>query len=141
MQTVLRLYICVDQAQRFCYTGRGIRFKLVFVHALGTMIFARRHWRTCCNPAHKKNYTKALGLKLFKLSRKSVHVVCLLDFYKLASTQLLICNSLLNPSPVWLLHIFMYISDEILVFDQENNFYLKSLIILITCLEDNLWIS
>ena len=35
----------------------------------------------------------------------------------------------------------MYISDEILVFDQENNFYLISLIILITCLEDNLWIS
>ena len=35
----------------------------------------------------------------------------------------------------------MYISDEILVFDQENNFYLKSLIIFITCLEDNLWIS
>ena len=35
----------------------------------------------------------------------------------------------------------MYISDEKLVFDQENNFYLKSLIILITSLEDNLWIS
>ena len=35
----------------------------------------------------------------------------------------------------------MYISDEILVFDQENNFYLKSLIIRITCLEDNLWMS
>ena len=35
----------------------------------------------------------------------------------------------------------MYISDEILVFDQEDNFYLKSSIILITCLEDNLWIS
>ena len=35
----------------------------------------------------------------------------------------------------------MYISDEILVFDQENNFYLKSLIILITSLEDNLWMS
>ena len=35
----------------------------------------------------------------------------------------------------------MYISDEILVFDQENNFYLKSLIILITFLEDDLWIS
>ena len=35
----------------------------------------------------------------------------------------------------------MYISDEILVFDQENNFYLKSLFILITCLEDNLWMS
>ena len=35
----------------------------------------------------------------------------------------------------------MYISDEILVFDQENNFYPKSLIILITCLEDNLWMS
>ena len=34
----------------------------------------------------------------------------------------------------------MYISDEILVFDQEN-FYLKSLIIRITCLEDNLWMS
>ena len=35
----------------------------------------------------------------------------------------------------------MYISDEKLVFDQENNFYLKSLIILITSLEDNLWMS
>ena len=35
----------------------------------------------------------------------------------------------------------MYISDEELVFDQENNFYLISLIIIITCLEDNLWIS
>ena len=35
----------------------------------------------------------------------------------------------------------MYISDQILVFDQENNFYLKSLIILITCLEDNLGMS
>ena len=35
----------------------------------------------------------------------------------------------------------MYISDEKLVLDQENNFYLKSLIILITSLEDNLWIS
>ena len=35
----------------------------------------------------------------------------------------------------------MYISDEILVFDQENNFYLIRLIILITCLEDNLWMS
>ena len=34
----------------------------------------------------------------------------------------------------------MYIS-EILVFDQENNFYLKSLIIRITSLEDNLWMS
>ena len=35
----------------------------------------------------------------------------------------------------------MYISDEKLLFDQENNFYLISLIIFITCLEDNLWIS
>ena len=35
----------------------------------------------------------------------------------------------------------MYISDEKLVLDQENNFYLKSLIILITSLDDNLWIS
>ena len=66
-----------------------------------TRMFARRSQRTCCNPAHtKKNWIKALGLKLFKLSRESVHAVCLLDFYKLASTQLLIYNSLLNPSPV-----------------------------------------
>ena len=54
MQIVLRLYICVDQAQRFCHTGHGIRFKLVFVHALAAMMFARRSQRICCNPAHKK---------------------------------------------------------------------------------------
>ena len=35
----------------------------------------------------------------------------------------------------------MYISDEKLVFDQDKNFYLISLIILITFLEDDLWIS
>ena len=54
MQIVLRLYICVDQAQQFCYTGRGIRFKLVFVHALAAMMFTRRSQRICCHPAHKK---------------------------------------------------------------------------------------
>ena len=35
----------------------------------------------------------------------------------------------------------MYISDEKLVFDQDKNFYLISLIILTACLEDDLWIS
>ena len=98
MQIVLRLYICVDQAQRFCHTGRGIRFKLVFVHALAAMMFARRSQREYAAIQHTKNNSiKALGLKLYKSSRESVHAVCLLDFYKLASRQLLICNSLLNP--------------------------------------------
>ena len=37
MQTVLRLCICVDQAQRFCHAECGIRFKLVFVHTLAAL--------------------------------------------------------------------------------------------------------
>ena len=101
MQIVLRLCICVDQAQRFCHAECGIRFKLVFVHALAALGCLLADLREHAVIQHtKKNSIKALGLKLFKLSRESVHAVCLLDFYKLASTQLLICNSLLNPSPV-----------------------------------------
>ena len=67
MQIVLRLYICVDQAQRFCHTGRGIRFKLVFVHALAAMMFARRSQRICCNPAHKKEFNQSFGTEIVQI--------------------------------------------------------------------------
>ena len=43
-------------------------------------------------------------------------------------------------SPLWLLHISLEISWEYLVVDQDNNLYLISLNILMTCLLDNLGI-
>ena len=43
-------------------------------------------------------------------------------------------------SPLQLLHISMLISNKNLVLDQDNNFYLISLSILITNLLDSVWI-
>ena len=45
-------------------------------------------------------------------------------------------------SPLWLLDISLWISNENLVLDQDqdHNFYLKSLGTLITFLLDNVWI-
>ena len=47
-------------------------------------------------------------------------------------------QDLIVNSPLWLLHISLKISYENLVLDQDNNFYLISLNILISCLLDNL---
>ena len=47
---------------------------------------------------------------------------------------------LLVNSPLSLLYISLYISLESLVWDQDNNFYLISLSVLITFLLDNVWI-
>ena len=49
-------------------------------------------------------------------------------------------QDLIVNSPLKLLHIFLKISCENLVLDQDNNLYLISLSILITCLLDNVWI-
>ena len=57
--------------------------------------------------------------------------MCCLTFH----SQDLIVNS-----PLQVLYISLYIHFENLVLDQDNNFYLISLSILITCLLDNLWI-
>ena len=46
----------------------------------------------------------------------------------------MILNSLL-----WLLHTSQYISSENLVLDQDNNFYLMILGILVICLLVNVW--
>ena len=43
-------------------------------------------------------------------------------------------------SPLWLIHISLQVSFKNLMSDQDNNFYLTSLIILITCLLANVWI-
>ena len=43
-------------------------------------------------------------------------------------------------SPLWLLHISLKISWEYLVVDQDNNLYLISLNILMTCLLDDVGI-
>ena len=47
-------------------------------------------------------------------------------------------QDLIVNSPLWLLHISLKISYENLVLDQDNNFYLISLNILISCFLDNL---
>ena len=47
-------------------------------------------------------------------------------------------QDLIVNSPLWVLHISLKISYENLVLDQDNNFYLISLNILISCLLDNL---
>ena len=44
-------------------------------------------------------------------------------------------------SPLWLLHISLQISYENLVLDLDNDFYLISFYILISCLLDNVGIS
>ena len=49
-------------------------------------------------------------------------------------------QDLIVSSPLSLLYISLYISLESLVWDQDNNFYLISLSILITFLLDNVWI-
>ena len=49
-------------------------------------------------------------------------------------------QDLIVSSPLSLLNISLYISLESLVWDQDNNFYLISLSILITFLLDNVWI-
>ena len=49
-------------------------------------------------------------------------------------------QDLIVNSPLQLLHISSLFNFENLVFDQDNNFYLISLSILITCLLDNVWI-
>ena len=43
-------------------------------------------------------------------------------------------------SPLWFLYVSLKISYENLVLNQNNNFYLISLSILITCFLDNVWI-
>ena len=43
-------------------------------------------------------------------------------------------------SPLWFLYVSLKISYENLVLNQNKNFYLISLSILITCLLDNVWI-
>ena len=59
--------------------------------------------------------------------------LCLSIMYSPFNSQDLIVKS-----PLWLLHISLKISYENLVLDQDNNFYLISLNILISCLLDNL---
>ena len=49
-------------------------------------------------------------------------------------------QDLIVNSPLWLLHIFLQSSYKNLVLDQDKNFYLISLNVLITCLLDNIWI-
>ena len=49
-------------------------------------------------------------------------------------------QDLIVSSPLSLLYISLYISLESLVWDQDNNFYLISLSVLITFLLDNVWI-
>ena len=46
-------------------------------------------------------------------------------------------QDLIVNSPLWLVHISFLISFESLVLDQDNNFFLISLSILITCWPDN----
>ena len=50
-------------------------------------------------------------------------------------------QDLIVNSPLLLLHISLQIGYENLVLDQDNNFYLTSLNILITCLLNNVWIQ
>ena len=50
-------------------------------------------------------------------------------------------RDLINNSPFPLLHISLLISQDNLLLHQDNNFYLISLGILITCLLDYVWIS
>ena len=49
-------------------------------------------------------------------------------------------KDLIVNSPLWLLHISLWISYENVVLDQDDNFYLISLSSLITFLLDNVWI-
>ena len=64
----------------------------------------------------------------------NVSTMFLLENYINLNSQDLIVNS-----PIYLLHISLYISYENLMLDQGNNFYLISLSILITCLLENVW--
>ena len=50
-------------------------------------------------------------------------------------------QDLIVKSPLWLLHISLKLSYENLVLDQDNNFYLISLSILITCLLEKIRLS
>ena len=59
--------------------------------------------------------------------------LCLSIMYSPFNSQDLIVKS-----PLWLLHTSLKLSYENLVLDQDNNFYLISLNILISCLLDNL---
>ena len=49
-------------------------------------------------------------------------------------------QDLIVNSPLWLLPIYLQSSYKNLVLDQDKNFYLISLNVLITCLLDNIWI-
>ena len=49
-------------------------------------------------------------------------------------------QDLIVNSPLWLIHISLYIGYENLVFNQGNILYLMTLSILITCLANNVWI-
>ena len=48
-------------------------------------------------------------------------------------------QDLIVNSPFWLLQISKQIGSENLEWDQDSDFYLTSLSILITCLLDNVW--
>ena len=49
-------------------------------------------------------------------------------------------QDLIVNSPLWLIHISQLSSHKNFLSDQDDNFYLISLSILITCLLDNVWI-
>ena len=68
------------------------------------------------------------------LSESRWPVCFFLHLYQPFNSQDLIVNS-----PLYLLHISLYVSYKNLMLDHGNNFYLISLSTLITCTTDNVW--
>ena len=122
----------------------GLPFKKVVSCVLSAYLFHTRsvlRGPQLCLPSTLSVFQQSSAMESRAGSWSVIQTSCkLVELLKISLTWPSIFQDLNVNSPFSLLHVSLWISHQNLVFDQDYNFYLISLSILITFLLDNVWI-
>ena len=122
----------------------GLPFKKVVSCVLSVYLFHTRsvlRGPQLCLPSTLSVFQQSSAMESRAGSWSVIQTSCkLVELLKISLTWPSIFQDLNVNSPFSLLHVSLWISHQNLVFDQDYNFYLISLSILITFLLDNVWI-